>query len=429
MERYPRRRLIPDLARLIFCACALLTAGCGAGVAEAPVYVSNPEGQRVEALQMSTARADAGAVELRNGKVLICGGTSTGLVGGVLASAELYDPATRSFSPTGSMGDARQGHTITMLNDGRVLVAGGARNVGFRAELASAEIYDPQTGTFSSTGSMSKPREGHTATLLRDGRVLIAGGSPNGTTTTDSAEIYDPSSGSFQPAGHMTVPREAHVAVLLLNGQVLIAGGGRGGMPGGYISYQNGELFDPNTGSFNAIASPMHSDRVGPAAVLLQDGRALIVGGKSGKVLTAGRFGGTRNIASFAPLNTAEYYDPESHSFIKAPDMSVPHYLGTATLLNDGSVLVVGGWRQQGLVVIGMREADLYDRNLGAFDKTSPTRVPRLEETSTLLGDGKVLVAGGIDGMGNITGSVEFYVPETRSFELLPESSTAPPAP
>ena len=420
------RRLRSEITRLVFCAIALAIAGCGTGggVAEAPVYINTPTGQRVEALQMSTARADAAAIALRDGRVLICGGTSNGQIGGVVSSAEIFDPATQTLMPTGNMNSPRMGHTITMLNDGRVLVTGGQRNVGYRTSLASAEIYDPSAGTFTPTASMSKPREGHTATLLRDGRVLIAGGSPNGITTSDSAEIYDPVSSTFQPASHMTVPREAHVAVALLSGQVLIAGGGRGGMPGGYISYDTAEMFDPNSSSFRPVNSHMTSDRVGPAAVLLQDGRALIVGGKSGKVLMGGMFGGTRNIASFAPLNTTDIYDPEAHKFLKGPNAKAPHYLGTATMLTDGSVIVIGGYRQQGPTVVGMYDADLYDRNLGIFVHVAPTHVARLEETSTLLPNGKVLVAGGIDANSKITSSIEFYAPNRRAFQLEPEGPT-----
>src|SRR5215469_11351042 len=176
----PMRYRLSFTARAVLSALAVLGAGCSsAGITETPVYVSNPQGQRVLALSMATPRADAAAVKLLNGKVLVCGGTSTGLVGGVLNSAELYNPATETFEPTGSMNDPRQGQTITLLRDGRVLVAGGARNIGYRAELSSAEIYDPESGAFSPTGSMSVPREGHTATLLNDGRVLIAGGSDN----------------------------------------------------------------------------------------------------------------------------------------------------------------------------------------------------------------------------------------------------------
>src|ERR1700722_2322694 len=274
-----------------FLLAAGIAACAGGGVTEAPpVMLTSPQGNKVEALAMTTPRANAAAIRLRDGRVLICGGTATGEIGGVLSSAELYDPVARTFTPTGSMTVPRTGQTITMLRDGRVLLTGGDKNAGFRSQLASAEIYDPGSGAFTATGSMSTPREGHTATMLRDGRVLVAGGSPNGIQATDSAEIYDPSSGSFSRTGNLHQPRVAHVAALLGTGEVLIAGGGRGGMPGGYISYDTAEEYDPVRGRFTTMRAHMKSDRVGAAAVKHKDGRVLIVGGKRGRgVMSRGR--------------------------------------------------------------------------------------------------------------------------------------------
>jgi Galactose oxidase, central domain len=386
-----------------------------------PAFVKTPQGNRVEALAMTTPRANAAAIRLRDGRVLICGGTATGEIGGVLSSAELFDPVARTFTPTGSMTVPRTGQTITMLRDGRVLLTGGDQNAGFRSQLASAEIYDSATGTFSATGSMSTPREGHTATMLRDGRVLIAGGSPNGVQTTGSAEIYDPSSGTFRRTGHLHQPRVAHVAALLGTGKVLIAGGGRGGMPGGYISYDTAEMYDPATSSFTSVHAHMKSDRVGAAAVKLNDGRVLIVGGKSGRMMTSR----LRNIASFTPLNTAEIYDPESGTFIRTGDMSAPHYLATATMLDDGNVLVVGGWRIQGPIVVGMRDADIFQPETNRFTGVAQTNVARLTNTATLLNDGEVLIAGGVADKSLITAAVEFYSPRQHRFLMLPETSPA----
>jgi hypothetical protein len=408
------------LLALSFLLAAGITACAGGGVTEAPpVVLTSPQGNRVEALAMTTPRANAAAIRMRDGRVLICGGTATGEIGGVLSSAELYDPVARTFTPTGSMTVARTGQTITMLHDGRVLLTGGDQNAGFRSQLASAEIYDPGSGTFTATGSMSTPREGHTATMLRDGRVLVAGGSPNGIQTTGSAEIYDPANGTFSNTGHLNQPRVAHVAVLLGTGEVLIAGGGRGGMPGGYISYDTAEEYDPVRGRFTTVRSHMTSDRVGAAAVKLNDGRVLIVGGKSGRMVT-GRF---RNLSSLTPLNTAEIFDPESGTFIRTGDMSAPHYLATATLLNDGNVLVVGGWRIQGPVVVGMRDADVYQPETNRFYRAGQTNVARLTNTATLLSDGEVLIAGGVAEKGLITASVEFYSPKQHLFLMLPETS------
>jgi N-acetylneuraminic acid mutarotase len=387
-----------------------------------PVTVTNAAGNQVAALAMTTPRANAAAIRLRDGRVLICGGTATGQVGGILASAELYDPAARTFTATGSMTVPRAGQTITMLRDGRVLVTGGVKNVGFRSELASAEIYDPASGTFSATGSMSVPREGHTATLLRDGRVLVVGGSDNGTHTLDTAEVYDPSIGAFSRAGHLNQPRVAHVAALLGTGKVLIAGGGRGGMPGGYISYDTAELYNPSTRTFSPMLARMHYDRVGAAAVRLNDGRVLIVGGKSGKVMV-----GMRTLAGMAPLNTAEIYDPEAGIFVATGNMSAPHYLATATMLNNGNVLVVGGYTIQGPAVVGMRDAEVFLTESNVFSHVGQTHVARLTNTATLLNDGEVLIAGGVNGNSLITASVEFYSPRQHQFLMVPETSASTP--
>ena len=405
-----------------FLLAAGIAACAGGGVTEAPpVMLTSPQGNKVEALAMTTPRANAAAIRLRDGRVLICGGTATGEIGGVLSSAELYDPVARTFTPTGSMTVPRTGQTITMLRDGRVLLTGGDQNAGFRSQLASAEIYDPGSGAFTATGSMSTPREGHTATILRDGRVLVAGGSPNGIQTTDSAEIYDPSSGSFSRTGNLHQPRVAHVAALLGTGEVLIAGGGRGGMPGGYISYDTAEEYDPVRGRFTTMRAHMKSDRVGAAAVKLNDGRVLIVGGKSGRVVMSR----VRNLSSLTPLNTAEIFDPESGTFIRTGDMSAPHYLATATLLNDGNVLVVGGWTIRGPVVVGMHDADLYLPETNLFSRVGSTNVARLTNTATLLNDGEVLIAGGVADKALITSSVEFYSPKQHRFLLVPETFAA----
>ncbi len=409
------------LVALLFLLAAVITACAGGGVTEAPpAFVTNRQGNRVEALAMTSPRANAAAIRLRDGRILICGGTAAGEIGGVLSSAELYDPVARTFTPTGAMTVRRAGQTITMLRDGRVLLTGGVQNAGFRSQLASAEIYDPSTGAFSATGSMSTPREGHTATMLRDGRVLVVGGSPNGIQTTGSAEIYDPASGTFSPTGHLHQPRVAHVAALLGTGKVLIAGGGRGGMPGGYISYDTAEMYDTSTRSFTTMRAHMKSDRVGAAAVKLNDGRVLIVGGKSGRVIV-----GMRTLASMAPLNTAEIYDPESGAFTKTGDMSAPHYLATATMLDSGNVLVVGGWTIRGPVVVGMREAEVYQPETNRFSHVGSTNVARLTNTATLMNDGEVLIAGGIADKALVTAAVEFYSPKQHRFLMLPETSPA----
>ena len=161
------------------------------------------------------------ATLLPNGKVLIAGGYN----GNYLASAELYDPVTRTFSPTKAMQTARSGHVAVRLPSGKVLLAGGV-GVGWTF-LRNAEVYDPATNTFTATGDMAAARESHTATLLENGKVLIAGGHKGRRaemTIYSSAEIYDPATGRFNATGEMTRVRHKHGAVLLADGRVLIVG-------------------------------------------------------------------------------------------------------------------------------------------------------------------------------------------------------------
>jgi hypothetical protein len=181
---------------------------------------------------MTAPRRFQTATLLKNGEVLVTGGSDA--LGNVLASAELYDPATGVFSPTGGMNTSRESHTATLLENGMVLIVGGDNgNVG----LATAELYDPASGTFSPTGGMHSPRELHTATLRSDGTVLVAGGT-NFVSTLDrtngkrfleaslaSAELFNPSTGSFAPSTLMATSRSMHTATLLPDGTILLTGG------------------------------------------------------------------------------------------------------------------------------------------------------------------------------------------------------------
>ncbi len=161
------------------------------------------------------------ATLLENSDVLVAGGPGH-------ADAELYDPVTGTYTPTGDMSELRSFHTATRLTDGRVLFVGGSRFGGVGSDLGSAEIYDPDSKTFSPTGSLTVPRQQHTATLLDDGRVLVTGGygSDPFVAGLATAEIYDPSNGTFTPTAEgMGSGRGQHTAMLLGNGSVLIAGG------------------------------------------------------------------------------------------------------------------------------------------------------------------------------------------------------------
>jgi hypothetical protein len=229
-----------------------------------------------------------------------------------------------------------------LLADGRVLVVGGATNVGSSittttVTLASAEIYDPGTGTFAPAGTMASPRAGHTATVLPSGKVLITGGQ-NDQTAQATAELYDPQTNSFTATGSMAAPRAGHTATLLINGKVLVAGGATGkALYPGVISpavapQTTAELYDPLTGQFVATAS-MAYGRIAHTATVLPNGTVLISGGFKDYSLSVG----------YESYNSTEIYDPASGSFISTTPMSTGRFWHTATLLPNGAVLVTGG--------------------------------------------------------------------------------------
>ena len=335
------------------------------------------------------------ATALLDGRVLVAGGSRT-----ALSSAELYNPKTGSFTSTQDMITKRCYQTATLLADGRVLIAGGTTVMtdGSAGQLASAELYDPTTGTFSATGSMVTAREwGQTATLLLDGRVLIAGGSAYAGIMA-SAEIYDPKTGMFTATGSMKINRFRHTATLLADGRVLIAGGysGEGRTA---TSVAESELFDPSTGTFTPTGS-MTTPRDEHTATLLTDGRVLIAGGYSGS------YGNGSDPAN--ALSSAELYDPTTGRFSATGSMTQVRWWGhTATRLADGRVLIAGGW---GSKTMDLAAADLYNPSTGTFAATGSMTAPRIGATATLLADGRVLIAGGSDS-NTVFASADLYQP------------------
>ena len=227
----------------------LIAGGVDFGAEGSPVFASaelyDPQTERwVATGSMIEARTLHGAVLLPSGKVLVVGGRAIEDTGNSLASAELFDPTSETWIPTGAMSIERQNHTVTLLRDGKVLVAGGKNgNSGGKEFFASAEIYDPQTETWAATGPMTQDRSQFTATLLNDGRVLVAGGaSLPFWIAINSAEIYGPKSGTWSSAGKMAASRWNHRAVLLPSGQVLVVGGCG---PTGNQHLSSVELFTP----------------------------------------------------------------------------------------------------------------------------------------------------------------------------------------
>lgn len=326
---------------------------------------------------MANARVAATATLLNSGKVLVAGGSDAN--GKAIASAELYDPTSKTFSTAGSLGTARHDFAATLLSSGKVLITGGL-DIN-NNPLASAELYDPVAGAFSpTTGPMTIARASHTATLLNTGKVLIAGWG------NAIAELFDPSTGTFSQTGSMSLARTAHTATLLASGKVLIAGGT--GAPGQPLT--EAELYDPASGSFSQTLFSMATARSVHTATLLKDGTVLLAGGL---VTNPGM-----------ATATAELFNPTTQMFTTTKaNMETPRAYHTATLLGDGTVLVAGGSDGNSTLAT----AEVYDPTAGTFSSTGGMLSTRQAHTTALLNDGTVLVSGGTNG--TVLATAELY--------------------
>lgn len=296
-----------------------------------------------------------------------------------------------NINAIGSMKARRAAHTATLLPDGRVLIAGGF--AGDENSLASAEIFDPQTNEFSSAGEMNVSRSGHSATLLPGGRVLIAGGY-NGD-YLDSAEIYDAKTGKFTPTGKMTLPRSGQTAVLLANGKVLLAGG----VGTRWTFLAGAELYDPATGVFTKTGN-MVAARESHTATLLKDGRVLITGGHQGRR------------AAITIYSSAEIYNPAKGAFTAAGNMTVKRHKHDAVLLDDVRVLIVGGSDERDSRG-AYATTEIYNPKTNSFAKAGEMNLSRykLQGTTVVLKNGKILIAGGAN-------RAEVFNPAKNTFEV-----------
>jgi hypothetical protein len=304
---------------------------------------------------------------------------------GSIASVELFDPSRNTVEEIGLLSERRLGHTATLLGDGRVLIAGG-----YNGEyLSSVEVFDPSTKRFGRAGSLKEGRSGQTATLLPDGRILFAGGVGRGWTFLRTAELYDPATGRSDLVGSMSAPRESHTATLLADGRALIVGGHSGRRQNMEV-YASAELYNPQTRRFENAAS-LAIARHKHDAIRLADGRVLVVGGadRSDRVYYA----------------TTEIYDPQTAVFTRGPSMANERYkiAGTSVLLPTGDVLITSG----------ASVAEVLDVGPMAFRQVAG-RFPAAYHFAAAapLSNGQVFIAGGYsDANQNTSGVWRFEQP------------------
>jgi hypothetical protein len=330
---------------------------------------------------MNEMRAGHTATVLQNGLVLIAGGFKKGPDGEsqiYSRTAELFDPKTRMFTRTTDMNMGRAGHTATLLIDGRVLIAGGFTGKGM---TESAEVYDPSTKTFTSIGQMSSARSDFTATRLQNGDVLLAGGGDQDATA--SAELFLAGTNRFSITGTMTVPRLGHTATLLHNGKILIAGGGSR-----QTVYASTELYDPGTGLFSA-AGTMNEPRYKHAAVLLKDGHTLILGGSDNRDWR-GKY------------RSAEIYDTRANKFTAIPDMVSERFKFPASVvqLSTGSILICGG----------SKTVEIFDFFTKRFEPAAQLDDAYFYGTASSLGNHSILIVGGYTDKPQSTDKAWLYL-------------------
>ncbi|AOJ05917.1 hypothetical protein WS71_00190 [Burkholderia mayonis] len=320
--------------------------------------------------------------------------TAGNSAGNVTAQVAITVTATAQWLSVDDLAQARHAHTATLLLNGKVLVAGGANSVG--GSLASAELYDPVTNTWSTVASMNQARSAHTATLLSDGKVLVAGGAGIGF----SGEVYDPTSDTWTPivaAVTTTDVRSAHTATLLPDGKVLIAGG----VDGGGNALSSAKLYDPINNGWTAVAS-MNYARSAHTATLLTNGKVLVAGGAG---------------ISFS----SEVYDPTTNKWTVVASVSpavveptLSRSAHTATLLPNGKVMIAGGVDDLGRILpVSLSSAEVYDPANSAWTPVASMNHARSAHTATLLTNGKVLVAG---GRGASLSSAEVYDPANNAW-------------
>ncbi len=338
---------------------------------ETDVDHTNAIAEPAEPGNLPFPRSSHAAIRLADGKVLVAGGESIEPV--ALSACHLYDPDKGTWQSTGPMRRPRSQLMLTMLPGGKVLVAGG-KGLDY-VPLADCELYDPETGIWTPTDTMMEPRFGGTSILLQNGKVLVLGGN-NAIGPVNRCELYHPDSGTWTPAGALISLDRLMSSVLLADGSVIVINGGQG--------IQRVERYDPASGRWNAVSSTL-PDRHGTSATLLASGEVLVAGG--------------------VRHSTCHLYDPLSGKWQVTSSFPRSRDRHTTTLLPDGKVLVAGGFEPPSTV----NSCLLYDPATGTWDSATDIKVARQQHTATLLENGKVLLVGGRDEKGSPTKSVEVY--------------------
>lgn len=346
-----------------------------------------------EAGGLPWAIAEAAVTMLLDGSLLLAGGDRMNLS---QATAARYDPSTGRWSATGSMGAARRRHTATLLRNGQVLVTGGIDDFG--TTLQSAELYNPVTGTWTPTmGALTGPRNNHTATLLADGRVLIAGGVDTAP-ALNTSELFNPSTRTFAASGNLVTPRYQHRAVRLQDGTVLAISGSAPQLTPS--TRPQVERYNPTTGQWTATGA-LSTGRVDFSATLLPSGDVLVAGG-------------TAN--SGAVQTSCERYDPGAGLWTATGALATARRFHTANLLPTGRVLVAGG----SSMTAPLQSAELYDPTSGTWASGGSLLKVRTLASSGLLPSGQALIVGGQSDAG----ASPAFVPAAELFDSADDGGT-----